>query len=340
MLQPAKSAFVRGLAAGLLGGVILSAGVATAAGITLFNPTIGEVNGTPITESQLLWYLFSRDSEDVVKDLVFFSIVADEAADLGVKIDPAKVDQILDEVHGDRASLFFQSLNKEEVKAALTRELTAREVLKAKKAQLAKDPTLAVTDEEIVNAYLQNSAKMQVPEQVLLSVINTSDLKSAETALAALKDGTSFADVAKQYSEDEVTKDIGGKIDRPIPKGVYFRGPFKKLDDIAFKLTKGQHSDVITAADQFFIIQVDDKIAAKDITLAEARPKLKASLEDFKIAPAVAEWLESIGAAAELNITYPIFEVTAQDLRDLDSAANRNDKDEDEEATGDTPAAP
>lgn len=340
MRQPVKSGFVPGVIAGLLGGVLLSATVATAAGTTLFHPQIGQVNGTKITESQLLWYLFSRESEDVVKDLVFFSILAGEAPKLGVSVDPAKAEAILQEVHGDRGSLIFQSLDKTEVKAALVRELTAREVLKAKKAQLAKDPAFAVTEEEIVNAYLQNTAKMQIPEQVLLSVINTSNLKSAELALKDLKAGKSFAEVAKSYSEDEVTKDIGGKIDRPIPKGIYFRGPFKKLDEIAFKLTKGQHSEVIPAADQYFIIQVDERIAAKDITLDEARPKLKATIEDIKIAPAVGEWLQSIGELADLSITYPIFEVTAQDLRNLDKAAERaTSKDGDKDANG-APATP
>lgn len=324
MQQPAKSAYWRGLTAGIVSGVLLSGGIAAAAGVTLFSPSIGSVNGTAITESQLLWYLFQRQSQDVIEEMVLYNILADEAKGLGVTVDAAKADQILAELHGEAEATIFQSLNRTEVKSALIRELTAQAVLKAKRAQFTKDPALAVTDEEIVTAYLQNAAKMQIPEQVLLSVINTSNLKSAESALTALKQGTSFAEVARQYSEDEATKEIGGKIDRPIPKGQYFRGPFKKLDDIAFRLTKGQHSEVIPLADQFFIIQVDDRIAAKDITIEEARPKLRSSLEEYKIAPAMDEWLTSLGEKAQLTISYPWFQGSDEDLRKLDSKATRS----------------
>lgn len=322
-MRSAKASFWRGVLAGVLGGLVLSAGVVRAAGITLFAPVVGKVNGTPITESQMLWYLFSRDSEDVVKDLVFYSLVAQEAPALGVSVDPAKAEEILASMHGERGPLVFNALNKAEVKTALLRELTAREVMKAMKVRLAGDPQYAVTEEEVVNAYLQNAAKMQIPEQVYLSVINTSSLKKAESALTAIKSGTPFADAAKQFSEDDVTKDIGGQIDRPIPKGIYFRGPFKKLDDIAFRLPKGQHSEIIAAADQFFIIQVNEKVPAKDITLEEARPKLKQTIEEFKVAPAIGDWLQTIGEQADLQITYPIFEVSSQDLRNLNEPSNR-----------------
>ena len=302
-----------------MGGVVslvATASVVWAAGATLFHHDVGVVNGKAITESQLLWYMFSRDSEDVVKDLVFFNVVADEAAKLGVSVDPAQAEAVLNEVHGDRAGTVFNSLNREEVKTAILRELTAREVMRKKQELLAKDPVFAVTDQEIVTAYLQNTDRMVVREQVVLSIINTSNLKTAESALTAIKDGLAFSEAAKQYSEDEVTRPDGGRIDRPISRG-YFRGPLKKLDEIAFQLPIGGHSNIISAVDQYFIIQVDEKIPAKEISLDEARPVLKDKIEGLKIAPAVADWLQSIGAAATLDITYPIFDVTDQDLRNL-----------------------
>ncbi|MEO7994417.1 MAG: peptidyl-prolyl cis-trans isomerase [bacterium] len=318
--------FWKGVLAGGLGAALLvSGGFAYAATTGLFAPTVATVNGVNITESQMLWYLLTRDGEDVVKDLLFASILTGEAGKLGVAVDPKKADDILADIHGERLPLVQNGLNVAEVKTAILRELTAREVIKAKEKQLSADPKYAVTEDEIVQAYLENANNMTSPEQVMLSIINTSKLKDADDALAALNAGKSFAEVASQFSEDDVSKKTGGKLERPIPKGG-FRGPLRKIDDIAFKLGAGAHSEVIAAADQYFIIQVDQKIPAREIPLDEARPVLKDKIEAYKIKPAMLQWREALGKAADLKILYPIFSVSEEELRNVEGPKDSKPK--------------
>ncbi|HYE78976.1 MAG TPA: peptidyl-prolyl cis-trans isomerase, partial [bacterium] len=332
-LTPFWSGFVAG---GLVLGAL--AGSLAIAATTLYGPQVAKVNGTVITESQLLWYLYSTSSEDVVKDLVFNAIVAAEGPKMGITIDPAEADKVLERYHQDRVDEVGAAINLGEVKQAILRQITAGEVMNAKRAALAKDPKYAVTDEEIGEAYIRNAELWAVPEKVGLSVISTKSLKQAEAALAALKGGTQFAEAARQFSEDETTKESGGKIGRPIPKGVFFKPAMKKVEAAAFSLPVGKFSEIIQVADNFFIIQVDEKIPAREVSIDEARDFLREELEEAKVAQPMRDWLQSLGAKAELEVVYPIFTTSAQDLRTLDLPKDEKDKNAKPEGTPAPPA--
>lgn len=311
-IAPFWSGFLAGgLALGVLGGTFAWAAT------SLYGPNVAKVNGTTITESQLIWYMYTSASEDVVKDLVFYTIVAGEASKLGVTVDPAEADAVLQEFHKDRLDEVGTALDLTQVKAAILRQLTARDVLDAKRVQLAKDPKYAVTEEEIGQAYISNADKWTIPERVMISVINTKSLKNAESALTKLKGGTMFGEVAREFSEDEVSKDEGGKVDIPIAKGEFFRPAMKKVETAAFTLGVGKYSEVIQVADNYFIIQVDEKLPSKEVSIEEAREFLKEKIEDAKVTPAMREWLTQLGQAANLEVVYPIFTTSSEDLKDL-----------------------
>jgi len=85
------------------------------------------------------------------------------------------------------------------------------------------------------------------PEQV------ANQRKKAEEALAAIKKGDDFAQVADKYSESETARD-GGDL------GFFAKGELSPiLETVTDKLEKGQVSDVIPVQGAFMIIKVDDK---------------------------------------------------------------------------------
>lgn len=69
-----------------------------------------------------------------------------------------------------------------------------------------------ITNQEVRNFYEKNPTSFTIPKQVRLSVCAAADAASAESVDKALAAGTSFADVAKQYSLD-VSRNNGGKLD-------------------------------------------------------------------------------------------------------------------------------
>src|SRR5207247_8479829 len=79
-------------------------------------------------------------------------------------------------------------------------------------------------------------------------------LQLAESLVVALRKngGATFADVAKKYSADSVSREQGGVL------GWFRRGVMvKEFEDVAFRLRPGAISDVVRTEFGFHIIQVE-----------------------------------------------------------------------------------
>ncbi len=97
-------------------------------------------------------------------------------------------------------------------------------------------------------------------EQVHVAQILLATQADADKVLAQLKAGGDFAALAKQYSQDETSRNNGGDLGW-FPKGMY---P-PEFDATAFQLQPGQTSGVIATALGFHIIKVLDHSAARDL---------------------------------------------------------------------------
>ena len=91
-----------------------------------------------------------------------------------------------------------------------------------------------------------------------------------EKIKSALKAGQSFAEVAKQYSEDESTKDKGGLLDFMMPRN--FMDP--AVADTAFKLKVGEYSEPIKQEFGYELIQVVEKKEAVGKDFEKAKPDI------------------------------------------------------------------
>jgi peptidyl-prolyl cis-trans isomerase SurA len=85
-------------------------------------------------------------------------------------------------------------------------------------------------------------------------------LATINQAMAEVKNGVDFADVAKTYSMDKNTSTNGGLIDRWITAGSVAR----QLEDPIFKTEKGQvYPEVLVVKQSFFIMKVIDEAPRK-----------------------------------------------------------------------------
>ncbi|HSX42354.1 MAG TPA: peptidylprolyl isomerase [Candidatus Saccharimonadales bacterium] len=89
--------------------------------------------------------------------------------------------------------------------------------------------------------------------------------QAAAAAESALKGGTSFADAAKQFSQDAQTKDKGGDL------GIWAKGELaaqiaQNFEDAAFSLPVNQLSDPIQTKFGYHIIQVTEKTGEKPLS--------------------------------------------------------------------------
>lgn len=122
----------------------------------------------------------------------------------------------------------------------------------------ANGMTLATLQEQLriqmltsaVRDAVTGSLSQRAP-QVYVRHILLSDEVTADKVLQELQGGANFIATARQYSEDQATKDSGGELGW-IPRGVL---P-PELEDVAFSLQPGQISDIIKSDSGLHIIQV------------------------------------------------------------------------------------
>jgi len=121
---------------------------------------------------------------------------------------------------------------------------------------------VTVTEADARQRYTDQIAQYQQPEQVRVSHIllktegkdEAAVRKQAEGVLAKVKGGGDFAALAKQYSEDEVSKAKGGDLDFFARKAMV-----KEFEDAAFALQPGQTTDLVKTPYGFHIIRATGK---------------------------------------------------------------------------------
>ena len=153
---------------------------------------------------------------------------------------------------------------------------------------------IQVTPDDLRKYYDDHRDQYRVPEQVKVSHIwikmplPGADGKTDEKAVAEaqhraddllkqLKSGAKFEDVAKKYSEDPGSANVGGSLGW-IGKG-QMAAEFEKA---AFSLPKGQISDVVKSLDGFHIVRVDDKQDAHLKPLDEVKSTIEPILKHQK----------------------------------------------------------
>ncbi len=156
------------------------------------------------------------------------------------------------------------------------------------------EASVQVTQDDLRAYYDKNRDQYRVPEQVKVSHIwikmplpgddgKVDDKKVAEAQhraddlLKQVKSGSKFEDVAKKYSEDTGSANVGGSL------GWIGRGQMTpEFEKAANALAKGQISDVVKSTDGFHIIRLDDKQEAHMKPLDEVKAQIEPILKHQK----------------------------------------------------------
>jgi peptidyl-prolyl cis-trans isomerase D len=135
---------------------------------------------------------------------------------------------------------------------------------------------------EIEQYYNQNIEQYSTPEQVhALHILFKTEgkdeaavRKQAEDVLKQAKAGADFGELARKYSEDDVSKAKGGDLN------FFARGQMvPEFDQVAFSLPVGQISDLVKSQFGFHIIKVLEKKPATTQPLATAKDAIAETLK-------------------------------------------------------------
>src|SRR5438552_660576 len=208
---------------------------------------------------------FTDAQKILLRDLIDESLLLQQAKDMGLNAD-LEVIKTMEQLRQERKLASLDDLEKaivaqgysiDEFKQNIKTRYLTSQVL-----QREVYGRVLVTQEEMKKYYDAHVKAFDRPAGIRIREMSVytenrgpdeieSQRKKAEEALAAVKKGDNFAEVASKYSESQTAQD-GGDL------GFFVKGELAKpLEDVASNLEKGQVSDIIELNGAFMILHVD-----------------------------------------------------------------------------------
>ena len=144
--------------------------------------------------------------------------------------------------------------------------------------------THPVTDAEMAKEYDRIKAELGDREYKARHILVGTE-EEARTAIADLKKGAKFDDLARKISKDDGTKAKGGDLEWQSP------GTFDKdFANAMVKLSKGRYTETpVKTRFGFHVIQLEDSRAAQHPPLAEVKGQISQRLQRARVESVVAE---------------------------------------------------
>lgn len=228
-------------------------------------------------------------------------LVLSEAQRLGVTLTPNEVEDALADYRRDYPAGGFEEMLAEQgfTPQQWRQELAAR-LLMEKVITRAVYALVGVSDDEIQAFYAEHRAEFDRPERVRARQILVADAGEARAALNRLQAGESFAEVARAVSQSPDAEQ-GGDL------GFFPAGEMPpEFDEVVFSLPKGEVSSPVKSDYGVHLFLVEERRPAQRMSLEEATPMIRSQLLRIKRERAYQEWLQDLGARAELQINWPL----------------------------------
>ncbi|MBT2699691.1 peptidylprolyl isomerase [Bacillus sp. ISL-40] len=248
--------------------------------------TVAKFNGEAISKDDLYSEMVEQYGAATVDKIIGDKIVAAEAKKQKINITNSilnkEVEKLKASYGGEEA--FKQALESNNTTLAFLKQdlknyLTIKQLL---------EPQIEITEEEMKTYFDENKDSFADAEQIKASHILVADEKTANEVKQKLNDGGDFAELAKDYSTDDSTKDSGGDL------GYFAKGTMvTEFEDVAFGLAVDQVSKPVKTEYGYHIIKVEAKKKAKEANYNDSKEEIKETLVDQKIDSEYTTWLEN-----------------------------------------------
>jgi peptidyl-prolyl cis-trans isomerase SurA len=243
---------------------------------------------------------YKDQQKDLLRGLIDQSLMVQRAKDMGISVESDLVKR-LDDVRKQNNMNSIEDLEKavegsglpwEDYKTQIRNGMLTQEVIRREVGSHINIPS-----EEVKAYYTAHSDEFTRPEEVQLTEIFLSTdgkspeemesvQKKAEDLLARVRKGDDFNEIAKRYSEGSTAKDQGGDL------GVFKRGVLSpQLNDVVFKMEKGQITDVIQTKTGFEILKVEAHFVAGLQPLDKVENEVMNKLYMEKMQPSMRTYL-------------------------------------------------
>ncbi len=178
----------------------------------------------------------------ILDSLIEQALIEQAAAREGISISEQQVEEEIARLIGENVTQFEDWLKAN----GLTRETF--------KVQLQRQLRSAAFQEYLVGSLALAVEQVHARHMLLMSEEEAMDI------LLRLRSGESFGTLAKQYSQDKASSELGGDL------GFFPRGVMPaEIEAVAFALAPGQVSGIVQTDFGYHIVEVVEKDAARDV---------------------------------------------------------------------------
>jgi peptidyl-prolyl cis-trans isomerase C len=233
----------------------------------------------------------------VLDTMVERDLLLQAAKQAGVSATPEDVDRGMMRLSSDfPADGFDDALAEGQLSLAELKQKTADLLTIEKLFDQEVYPRVALTEDEIRRYFDEHEADFQEPEQVHAQQLVVKDLDEAKHVQSLLRQGKKFSELARKYSLSADAK-VGGDL------GFFKRGVMPpQFDEVAFKLTVGQVSEIVSTAYGFHLFKLLEKKPARKRELAEVRVQVEQRLLQDKRADAQRGFVKALQEKADLKV--------------------------------------
>jgi peptidyl-prolyl cis-trans isomerase C/foldase protein PrsA len=305
----------------LMGALLLTAGCG---GSKTDGTVVGEVDGTPITQTQLDMHYYytvasyqagygitfdeTEDAETLktirdqaFEDLITYTLVEKAAKAQNIAANNAYVNEI---VEGWKANLsgqgssFKQFLTDNHIDEDFYRyELTVNNLMQQLYNKVAATVP-PVTEEEITANYEVNKDSLySQPASIQISHILVETEDEANEIIGLLDGGADFATLAQERSIDTASAISGGDVGL-VNESTNFVAEFKTA---ALALEPGKYTEnPVQSQFGYHIIKAGDRVAESTTPLADVEPNIRTQLQNDKANTAFDAYLQGLKEAATI----------------------------------------
>ncbi len=288
-------------------------------------------DGTQYKLEDLSVYLLRNAGKDGLLAFLQEMVIYQEGVKQGLQPTDAEIQEFIDKVMTPEVyNQFKQLFNEGAVRQLIEYTLVNDKYDQWLRNKIQKDKNITVTEKEAKDYFLKNIDQFHLPEGVALSIISVDNQTQATKVLDRLKKGENFGDIAAEVNMDEEMRAARGEL------GVYRLGDGlpKPLEDAAFKLQEGGHSDVIKGTN-FHILYCSKRYPSVEPGFDEIKERLMSDMLEAKIDPHYFQAMDDL-----MGRELPRFSIQAELFRpdEADLTAPRSKPASDSKSGGSKPA--
>ena len=267
-------------------------------------------------ESQLL--------KDLVQKMVDEELELQGAEKSHIRVTADEVDSALKNLAANQGTTVEELVNVARQESGLTeqeyRDELRRQILEGKMLELRVKGHVRVTQEDVAAMFDRTMREERrqreyhsawivlrlLPGASAEAVVERKQL--AEAIVARAKKGEDFSDLARRYSDDSATRDLGGDLGVRAPNGsqaaLVGRRPIlsAEFESAVMPLEPGDVSDALVTHDAILIFKVLDRQPSRFTTLDASKGEMLQRLQAEILTKAKRRWLDELKRKTHVDV--------------------------------------